>query len=246
MDSALFDRLTLRLGRRALAPAIAALALPALAPAVSGKKPHRKKCKPPRVRCGKRCFAVQTDPANCGACGRACAPGETCAGGVCQRPCPAGQKACSGACIPAANCCTSAECPGGTPCQQAVCLDGACRLLSKEEGVRCTTFGGLGGECRGGDCFGCLGRGSLCSDDSFCCGVNNDDIICASRFHTFSVVCADSDTRCCGRTGSTCESNCDCCAPYNCAGGKCCRTSGAACSTNGQCCSGSCASGNCA
>lgn len=37
MDSALFDRLTRRLGRRALAPAVAALALPALAPAASGK-----------------------------------------------------------------------------------------------------------------------------------------------------------------------------------------------------------------
>jgi hypothetical protein len=34
-------------------------------------------------RCGDSCFSLNTDPANCGACGRSCLGGD-CAGGVCQ------------------------------------------------------------------------------------------------------------------------------------------------------------------
>jgi hypothetical protein len=44
------------------------------------------------------CFDLMTDPANCGMCGTACATGQVCAAGVCQRPpgdvmCPGGEAA---------------------------------------------------------------------------------------------------------------------------------------------------------
>jgi hypothetical protein len=41
-------------------------------------------CAPGLADCGGVCASLGTDPANCGACGRACAAGESCANGVCR------------------------------------------------------------------------------------------------------------------------------------------------------------------
>jgi hypothetical protein len=48
-------------------------------------------CEAWRQACGGVCVDVQTDPANCGGCGRACAPGTTCAAGLCSGPPCAGR-----------------------------------------------------------------------------------------------------------------------------------------------------------
>ncbi|MFT4039122.1 MAG: hypothetical protein QM692_13130 [Thermomicrobiales bacterium] len=236
MDHALFDRLTLRLRRRAIAPALAALALPALAPTASGKK--KKKCKPPKRRCGKRCLAVQTDPANCGDCGRACAAGETCSGGACVAPqptCPAGQKACNGGCIPATNCCTSADCTGGEVCRADVCIDGVCTLVSKAEGIPCPYGGGVVGDCRGGTCSLCLARQSSCSSANQCCGGTTGMVTCYTIQHA-GFVCDVSDPRCGGQLGATCSVNCDCLNGLNCENGACCVVNGRGCTTSADCC----------
>jgi hypothetical protein len=46
-------------------------------------------CPPPTGLCGSgehaRCFAFDSDPANCGACGHTCTPGIACSGGLCQQ-----------------------------------------------------------------------------------------------------------------------------------------------------------------
>jgi hypothetical protein len=46
-------------------------------------------CPAPTSPCGSgtgaRCYALGSDPANCGACGHACMPGIACAGGACQQ-----------------------------------------------------------------------------------------------------------------------------------------------------------------
>lgn len=248
MDDAAFDRLATRIGRhvprRALAGLVvgAGLGLPA-----AGSAKRKKKCKAPKRKCGKRCVAVQTDPRNCGACGRACAAGEACSGGACLLPCPAGQKACAGRCIPAIGCCTNAECAGGDECTIAVCVDNTCRVLSKENGTTCTAPIGIGGECRGPNCIGCLGRRSTCTSNLDCCGAtSNGVLICSSNQHGTSVACQDSTPRCCGFAESTCASDCDCCQGAECQSGRCCRISGAACGIATHCCSGNCVANVCA
>ena len=249
MDDARFDHLSIhlaaRLPRRSLAGLLATSGL--ALPIVTGAK-RKKKCKPPKRKCGKRCRDVQSDPANCGTCGRACRAGETCSGGACLLSCPAGQKACAGTCIPAASCCTSAECPGNDQCTQGVCLARACFVLNKPEGTFCDP-GVFGGECRGGACTPCVGRTSLCTDTSECCGstLPAGAVICASNLHVPSIACADDTQKyCCGRPGATCRGNCDCCADSVCSSaGRCCRANGQSCLLAGECCSGACTSGVC-
>ena len=46
------------------------------------KKKRKKRCRSPRVRCGKSCVALNTTT-NCGGCGNRCAEGEACRDGVC-------------------------------------------------------------------------------------------------------------------------------------------------------------------
>src|SRR5262245_31889884 len=48
------------------------------------------------INCNGRCVVVINDPANCGACNRACDAGQVCTGGQCTAPagCPQGTTAC--------------------------------------------------------------------------------------------------------------------------------------------------------
>ena len=55
-------------------------------------------CTAPRLDCGEQCVDVGNDPANCGACGHACAAGQPCAGGACgatTSACPPGYVHCT-------------------------------------------------------------------------------------------------------------------------------------------------------
>jgi hypothetical protein len=53
-------------------------------------------CPADQVACGGLCVAVRSDPANCGACGAACAPGDACSAGACAL--------CSAACTSSRGC----------------------------------------------------------------------------------------------------------------------------------------------
>ena len=84
-------------------------------------------CTAERTVCSGTCTDTTSDPASCGACGKACAPGESCVAGVCEVLCLAGTTACGGSCVDtktsASNCgkCGQA-CSGLTP----FCVGGAC------------------------------------------------------------------------------------------------------------------------
>jgi hypothetical protein len=87
--------------------------------------------------CSSVCKNLQTDAANCGTCGKACATGQTCTAGACA--CPTGQTTCSGACTnlqtDAANCGTCGKaCATGQTCAAGVCAggttNGVCDILA--------------------------------------------------------------------------------------------------------------------
>lgn len=50
-----------------------------------------------RTLCGDACFDLKTNAQHCGACGNACAGGQTCTAGVCE--CPQDTKVCGNACV---------------------------------------------------------------------------------------------------------------------------------------------------
>lgn len=72
------------IGRALVGLAAGPLLVPAGAAAKKKKKgKKKKKCRRGLKRCGRKCVNVQTDTANCGACGKKCDSGETCAQGTC-------------------------------------------------------------------------------------------------------------------------------------------------------------------
>jgi len=81
-------------------------------------------CTAPSIFCQGRCRNIQTDPANCGACGTVCGGGTICNAGSCA--CPVGQTLCAGTCralqTDANNCgACGVVCGAGRSCQAGVC-----------------------------------------------------------------------------------------------------------------------------
>lgn len=77
-------------------------------------------CPAGEIACGGRCIDPDTDPANCGGCGQACADGQPCVNGACSG-CPAGQEeldngSCAEVCDPGRqNCPFRCFCSNETP-----------------------------------------------------------------------------------------------------------------------------------
>ena len=108
-------------------------------------------CAADRLSCSGQCVDPKLDDLNCGGCGRACAPGQACADGVCFE-----------------RNCTGEVCDPSSVCFQSQCTERAC------VGVQCA-----GGQtCAGGAC-GCFGASSTC-DGGTCVDTRIDSSNCGS------------------------------------------------------------------
>lgn len=115
-------------------------------------------CDPGMRCCHGTCADFDSDPANCGGCGRSCGECEVCNGGTCEPVCAAGQTCCDGTCIVTladpANC---GEC--GRACGECEhCYEGQCESLCRS-GETC---------CKGGCVPACAGSQVLNPDTCAC------------------------------------------------------------------------------
>ncbi len=177
-------------------------------------------CTTPQTVCANRCADLQSDPTNCGACGRSCADGMVCTAGVCQVRCPAGATVCGGTCVNTQT--DNANCGAcGRPCAAGqVCSLGACG----------TTCAASLATCAGGDAGSDAGAAPFCADlanDRLNCGACGTacppgnicvaracQLSCAAGQSQCGAACADlqNDNAHCGTCGTACPAGTACVA----------------------------------
>lgn len=177
------------------------LALAAFGAACSNEdEPTDVDCPTGEVACGEVCVDVESDAANCGGCGKACAEGEVCRDGVCSASCGAEETSCDGECVDldrdAANCgeCGHA-CGEGESCDAGECVPGS----GCEDGeLRCD------GVCTDtdSDASNCGACGESC-DEGFIC--SEGSCACPQGYLECDGACIEEDVLNCGGCGTVCE-----------------------------------------
>ena len=192
MDAAGFDWLTRALGglpRRGMIRGTLGISLTVLANGgdvnVLGKKRRKRKkpCGGNRKRCNGSCVDIQTDEENCGECGVACQPLESCAQSACICV-GTNRQVCSGVCVDLAtdanNC---GEC--GLVCESGECVNGACTCNGGQSqclaGCACSNRIGSGKVCfkGGNNGIDCDSDGD-CPFRSLCFSINKCSIPCVA------------------------------------------------------------------
>ncbi len=177
-------------------------------------------CAAPRTMCGSECVDRQSDPAHCGACGRACTAAQVCNSGSCQSTstCTAPRTVCDGACVNTRtdieNCgaCGTA-CAGGQFCNNGACMSTSTSTCTAPrvacDGV-CVNTRTDGSNC--GSCGTNCAAGQFCSD-----GACRSTSECAAPRLTCGASCIDvtTDVFNCG------ECNRRCGAGQTCTSGRC-------------------------
>ncbi len=181
-----------------------------------------KTCEASESLCNNECVDTVNDPANCGACGTACKPGEVCGGSACALTCGAGSTQCGASCadvkVDPKNCgacgtacgvgqvCAAGACVAQCPANQKICLgDGGA--------VGCVTTNTDSANC--GDCGVKCPTGNVCvaGKCSDSCGVG--EALCAGDGGAFYCSATQNDNNNCGACGSPCPSG------QVCSAGKC-------------------------
>jgi hypothetical protein len=174
-------------------------------------------CAAPATDCEGTCRRLQSDPANCGACGSVCATDQVCGAGACVSTCPIGTTACNGSCVNLANdvthcgeCSTACSTEHGTP----ACAAGACAIAACDAGYFAS----------GGACLVCS---AACLDGQFqsaACSADADRACstCATIAGCSSVSCTSNSNAVCNAcnpglfwSGTACEA----CSTGACAAG---------------------------
>jgi len=156
--------------------------------------------------CGCGCVDLNTDDQNCGACGNACATGETCSEGVCTSPCRGDTLLCGGRCVDVltdsndcgecGNVCASNEACSGGYCGN--CPGTMCGAWCVDLGTDRNDCGSCGHACAANEtcsdsaCAPCAG--SVCGND--CVDLNSDDMNCGACGHICGITEACVDGAC--------------------------------------------------
>jgi hypothetical protein len=141
----------------------------------AGQQATGQACARAQVCCPAGCVTISTDTKNCGACGRACGPGETCLGGACTcgtggQGCPLGTRCDGGACV-----CDATSCSGCCRIDR-----GSPRCEPGDGPARC----GAGGAA----CIACDALADACALGSCSCAATRE--LCPSGYHCTTTGCA--------------------------------------------------------
>lgn len=215
-------------------------------------------CEASEQICDGVCVKTDTDEENCGACGNACATGESCTAGSCAPlACTGDEEICAGACANTMTDRTNCGSCGNACAAGETCTAGACASDCAAPRERCTidtasvcldtssdsahcgscdTVCPAGQTCSGGAC-GCDGSRTACG--ATCVDTTTDRTNCGScgRTCAASETCRDGGCRC--AAGLTeCAAGCVNVRTDNANCGTC----ATACPTGQSCSDGSCSS----
>ncbi len=189
-------------------------------------------CPTGQMSCGGGCVNTQTDLANCGTCGNACAITETCSSGTCTEmmSCGAGMSDCGDGCIDVLsddmNCGTCGrECGAGESCMSGSCTMTTCASGQMRCGAACVDTDTDSANCGACD--------AACDVGEACTGGTCSDACAAPR-----TVCGSDETATCVDTTSD-AANCGSCG-MACPTGQVCASSSCGCSAGRTLCSGAC------